>query len=892
MLNFLFEIDYNMLLNSIFLFCGWKSAVYFLFLYTKNMKKSFFFRWVSILGAVLLLATSVMPGLTKVYAESYSENPESLGLNWEYIYDETTWNEAYANPTLQAYYAWSDQANAPYKEDLWNSASGRAANINDAHKTNDEYDLDENGNYIYDNCERNWSGAVSAPWAKYPWAVVSIPKPFTWTISFSYNGWEPVYPWGEAVRSFTRGFGIASIPEEFKNNSFLIPENAGIANGEWEGEVGEASTFDPTELVITLIQAHNLTIHYVYSNWDEAAEAYTWEILDWEEYSHASPDIANYTPDVATVSGTITDDVEVTVTYAPTNDVNENGIADEEETTYTVSFDTNWWTPATIESQTNLLPGQKAEKPENPTKEWNVFAWWLDDESNEFDFDQAFENITWTATKTVALTAQWEAMTSSWGAMIEQEDGTGTWMVVEADTPATSTDASSVQSSNSTATVQWEVELDVYNDADWDWAADGTGPISTKVNFTNPVLVRIPVSSWTSVKVKVKHNGESTFGIEWLTTNSGASCADWVSDAAYDGSEIPANWFAEIWTCSASTFVAYTEEANPSSPSNGGSWGGGGSSKTTKADDAKATTGDDAAVNETNAEENNWENAEEQKPTMTEAQAVEKFGQEQIDAYKWALENGITTMKTVEAARLDEPLTRAELAKMMVVYIQKVVQKDPVVTGDVSYSDVSEELGDLYGYIKLAYQYQIMWINADGTPIELFNPYGIVSRWEYATVFSRVLFGAKFNKDGEDFYTNHLEALKTAEILTNTTPSIQEMRGWVMLMMYRSSQNGEAIEKVANSTEETADETKADETANEETATDETKTETNEETKAEETTNAEATTGDTAEAPATEETSETTSDNTDTTAEATTWDVAEVNTWAVAEVTTWDTASS
>jgi hypothetical protein len=48
--------------------------------------------------------------------------------------------------------------------------------------------------------------------------------------------------------------------------------------------------------------------------------------------------------------------------------------------------------------------------------------------------------------------------------------------------------------------------------------------------------------------------------------------------------------------------------------------------------------------------------------------------------YKWALENGITTMKTVEDARLDEPLTRAELAKMMVVYIQKVLKKDPVVT--------------------------------------------------------------------------------------------------------------------------------------------------------------------------------------------------------------------
>jgi hypothetical protein len=31
-----------------------------------------------------------------------------------------------------------------------------------------------------------------------------------------------------------------------------------------------------------------------------------------------------------------------------------------------------------------------------------------------------------------------------------------------------------------------------------------------------------------------------------------------------------------------------------------------------------------------------------------------------------------------------------------------------------------------------------------------------------------------------------LAALKEAGILTNITPSIQEVRGWVMLMMYRS----------------------------------------------------------------------------------------------------------
>ena len=355
----------------------------------------------------------------------------------------------------------------------------------------------------------------------------------------------------------------------------------------------------------------------------------------------------------------------------------------------------------------------------------------------------------------------------------------------------------------------------------------------------------------------------------------------------------------EVITWDVTYTAKYDETEKPKSSWSSG-WGGGwGSSKASDTNDTKATTWDnvtttwdDAKLDENNTEENNGEQAneentnEEKAAPMTDAEAVEKFGQEQIDAYKWALENGITTMKTVEEARLDQPLTRAELAKMMVVYIQKVLEKDPIVTGDVSYSDVDESLGDLYGYIKLAYQYQIMWINADGTPIKFFNPNGLVTRWEYATVFSRVLFGDKFNKTGEDFYTKHLEALKAAWILTNTIPTIQEMRGWVMLMMYRSSQNSEAIENVAN-TSETNEEEKADEETA--TASDETKSEANEEEKAEEATNTEATTGDVAETPATQESSETTAENTETTAEATTWDVAEAPT---AEASTWDTASN
>ena len=236
-------------------------------------------------------------------------------------------------------------------------------------------------------------------------------------------------------------------------------------------------------------------------------------------------------------------------------------------------------------------------------------------------------------------------------------------------------------------------------------------------------------------------------------------------------------------------------------------------------DTAEATTWDTAEVTTWDtAEATTWDAAE---PDKSADVVKSKYSEEQVAAYEWALQNGITTINDIEKARLTDGLTRAELAKMMSQYMTKVMWKTPVDAEKVEYADVDESLGDLADYIQTAYAYKIMWINADGTPIKKFNPRGKVTRAEYATVFSRVLFGDKYNKSEWNYYENHLNALKEAGILTNTTPTIQEVRGWVMLMMYRSSQNGEAIEKVANAT--VTEETSA--TAEETAATEENKTE-------------------------------------------------------------------
>ena len=214
----------------------------------------------------------------------------------------------------------------------------------------------------------------------------------------------------------------------------------------------------------------------------------------------------------------------------------------------------------------------------------------------------------------------------------------------------------------------------------------------------------------------------------------------------------------------------------------------------------EATTWDTA---EATAETTTTEVTAETTTTISDA-AKEKYGEEQIAAYEWALEKGITTINDVEKANLWGGLTRAQLAKMMSQYMTNVLWKTPAEaekveyvtpaeTEKIEYSDVNESLGDLADFIQTAYAYKIMWINADGTPLKNFNPNGKVTRAEYATVFSRVLFGDKYNKSEWNYYEDHLNALKEAGILTNTAPTIQEIRGWVMLMMYRSNNTNTEI---------------------------------------------------------------------------------------------------
>lgn len=164
--------------------------------------------------------------------------------DWETIKDETSWNNSYENGCLAKYYPWADEKGAyPYKEDLWNNAANRAANWNDIVKEGGQpVEFEDGYHYVDANgdpCVRCWKGAFYAPGAAYPWCAINTPN-FEGTIRLNYDGGADVYPWGQAKRSFGRGFAIASIPTEIDE----------ALKCDFNGD----GSFDPSKLVVTLIR--------------------------------------------------------------------------------------------------------------------------------------------------------------------------------------------------------------------------------------------------------------------------------------------------------------------------------------------------------------------------------------------------------------------------------------------------------------------------------------------------------------------------------------------------------------------------------------------------------------------------------------------------------------
>ena len=155
---------------------------------------------------------------------------------------------------------------------------------------------------------------------------------------------------------------------------------------------------------------------------------------------------------------------------------------------------------------------------------------------------------------------------------------------------------------------------------------------------------------------------------------------------------------------------------------------------------------------------------------------------EMDDAYKFAYENWITTVNNIKDAKMNTPLTRIAMAKMLSNYAMNILWKEPDFSKwTVKFNDVTNKLNLEYDNAPtLAYQLGIMWQNMKDNN---FRPNDIVTRAEFATALSRLLYSTP---DWNPYYSNHLSKLKQKWIITDDDPKIKEKRWYVMIMLMRT----------------------------------------------------------------------------------------------------------
>ena len=110
---------------------------------------------------------------------------------------------------------------------------------------------------------------------------------------------------------------------------------------------------------------------------------------------------------------------------------------------------------------------------------------------------------------------------------------------------------------NMEVTTNNEVEIEADEPVVWEVSVDFWEDVSAK--FNKLVQVNIPVEDYEDVIVKVKHAWSDEYNFDWLTLNRNASCNDnWRPTSSQYNWEIitVVDWFASIYTCEASSFVA------------------------------------------------------------------------------------------------------------------------------------------------------------------------------------------------------------------------------------------------------------------------------------------------------------------------------------------------
>ena len=189
-------------------------------------------------------------------------------------------------------------------------------------------------------------------------------------------------------------------------------------------------------------------------------------------------------------------------------------------------------------------------------------------------------------------------------------------------------------------------------------------------------------------------------------------------------------------------------------------------------------------INKNNSVNNNSQN-ERLNSIRWNPQEVLKnwFTREMNDAYEFSHKRWITTVNSIEKAKMNSPLTRIAMAKMLSNYAINVLWKQPDPSKwIIKFNDVTDKMNEQYdNAVTKAYQLWIMWQNMKNNK---FRPNDEVTRAEFATALSRLLYNTQ--DWSWKYYETHMTKLYKEWVISKMDPKIKEKRWYVMIMLMRS----------------------------------------------------------------------------------------------------------
>lgn len=461
-----------------------------------------------------------------------------------------------------------------------------------------------------------------------------------------------------------------------------------------------------------------------------------------------------------------------------------NTITNSCELFVNVKFDLNWWTWNI--SDITVVSWMTIDEPtNNPIKTWYWFSWWtLNDEIFEFPwlvtwniilkakrepnkYEVAFNwnssisgtmwnqtftyDVTWILNTNLFIWKEWYHFTW-WNT---KSDGSGSWFLENEEIKNLAT--------------SWEVDLfaqwepNVYTVVfDWNWATKWL------MNWLNVTYDR-------EIKLNKNQYERSSHKFVWRNTSP-----DWMWDN-YTDEQIVKNlvtsWEIKLYAQWQRLWSSW-----------GGWWG-------CIKDDCP-----DGDYSWDRCDGKCWEKpGSDPEPKIISETIIKNcsiegstYSDEINEAYVWACQKWIIESNTIQGAKLWEFLNRAEMAKITALFEMWELGANPNINKDclAFYGSISWYNQEMKGYMITSCQLERMWIHtADHTPITDFMPSKFVSRAEFWTVLSRILWWRAYEaeENSKYYYVKHLNQLKEGWVLTNIDPNLVEYKSYVILMIYRAA---------------------------------------------------------------------------------------------------------